>query len=68
MGIDAFGVKHEEIAFGVWWLGRSRSQSVWVPDLLVSRMNVAIEELDFVSDATGHQAKFVNNIGVTAST
>jgi 2-haloacid dehalogenase len=73
MGIDAFGVKREEIAFAAFGGWDAAGAKVFgYPTFWVNRMNVPLEELGFVPDATGATlrdlANFVSNIGVTAST
>jgi 2-haloacid dehalogenase len=72
MGIDAFGVKREEIAFAAFGGWDAAGARVFgYPTFWVNRMNVPLEELGFVPDATGATlrdlANFVGNIGVTAS-
>ena len=72
MGIDAFGVKREEIAFAAFGAWDAVGAKVFgYPTFWVNRMNIPLEELGFVPDATGTTlrdlANFVSNIGVTAS-
>jgi 2-haloacid dehalogenase len=54
MGIDAFGVKREEIAFAAFggW-DAAGAKMFGYPTFWVNRMNVPLEELGCVPDATG---------------
>jgi 2-haloacid dehalogenase len=68
MGIDAFGVKREEIAFAAFggW-DAAGAKAFGYPTFWVNRMNLPLEELGFAPDATGptlrELASFVSRVG-----
>jgi 2-haloacid dehalogenase len=68
MGIDAFGMKREEIAFAAYggW-DAAGAKAFGYPTFWVNRMNLPLEELGFAPDATGptlrELASFVSRVG-----
>jgi 2-haloacid dehalogenase len=72
MGIDAFGVKREEIgfaAFGGW--DAAGAKAFGYPTFWVNRMNLPLEELAFAPDAIGATLRdlvsFVGRVGTEPS-